>query len=105
MFALAGALRHEDGKQLFLRIDPEEGSGHPAPEELAGRTRERRHSLDGSHRKAEAEAVTRRHQMGFELHGRIEMVGRHQLQGLATDDPDAVVDPPVEGYQTDPRVN
>jgi hypothetical protein len=65
MFALAGPLRHEDGKQLFLRIDPEEGSSHPTPEELADRAREGRHPLLGSHRKAEAEAVTRRQDSSF----------------------------------------
>src|ERR1700733_13099743 len=77
LLALAGPLRHEDGKQLFLRIDPEEGSSHPAPEELADRARERRHPLLGSHRKAETEAVTRRHQMGFEFYAGIEMIGGH----------------------------
>ena len=104
MFTLAGALRHEDGKQLFLRIDPEEGSGHPAPEELADRAGEGRHAFRRSHRKAEAEAVTRRHQMGFELHAGIEMVGRHQLQGLAADDPVAVEHAAIEQHLAEPRV-
>src|SRR5260370_42680622 len=59
IFALAGALRHEDGKQLFLRIDPEERSTDPAPEKLADRARERRQALIGSQRKAGAKAVPR----------------------------------------------
>src|ERR1700739_22978 len=60
IFALARALRHEHGEQLFLRIDPEERSGDPAPEELADRDRERRHALMGGYAKTEAEAVARR---------------------------------------------
>src|SRR5229473_5561417 len=83
IFALAGALRHEHGKQLFFRIDPEEGSGHPAPEELTDRARERRHALIGPHCEAKTKAVTRRHQMGLELDLGAEMVRRHQLQRLA----------------------
>src|SRR5258705_11007872 len=58
IFALAGPLRHEHGKQLFLRIDPEEGPAHPAPEELTDRARERRHAFHRSHREAKAKAVT-----------------------------------------------
>src|ERR1700736_1374943 len=37
---LPRALHHEDCKQVFLRIDPEEGAGHSAPEELAKRAGE-----------------------------------------------------------------
>src|SRR6476469_5701641 len=67
IFALAGALGHEHGKQVFPRIDPEERSADPAPEVLADRARERRHALMGAHRKAKPKAVTRqRQQMAIE---------------------------------------
>src|SRR5260370_21971123 len=67
IFALAGALRHEYGKQLFPGGDPEERSRPAAPEELADRAREWRHALTGAHRTAEPTAVPRqRHQMAIE---------------------------------------
>ena len=48
--------------------------------------------------------MTRRHQMGFELYAGIEMVGRHQLQRLAADDPDAVERAAIEQHLAEPRV-
>src|SRR4030081_760754 len=86
-FALAGALRHKHGEQLFLWIDPEERSGDPAPEELADRAREWRHALLGSDRKTQTEAVAGRQERRFNLHLGAEVVGGHQLQRLAADDP------------------
>src|SRR6266436_9558158 len=58
IFALAWALHHEHREHVFGGIDPEERSGHPAPEELTGRSRERRHALMVADGEAEAEAVT-----------------------------------------------
>src|ERR1700722_3833900 len=57
IFALAGALRHEHREQFLLGIDPEEGSAHPAPEELPDRAWEWRDALLGSHRKAQPKTV------------------------------------------------
>src|SRR5205807_9250327 len=90
VLALAGALHHEDRKEVFLRVDPEERAGHAAPEELAGRAWEWRDAGLGAHRKAEAEAMAGRHQLALDLHVRSEVIGRHPLQRLAADHPDAV---------------
>src|SRR5205807_9239111 len=98
IFSLARTLRHEHGKKLLLRIDPEERSGHPAPEELTYRTRKRRHALLRAHRKAETEAVTCRHQMTFEPDLGTKMIRRHQLQRLAADDPVAVEGAAIEQH-------
>src|ERR1700742_1199119 len=35
ILALPRPLHHEHGEHILLRIDPEEGAGHAAPEELA----------------------------------------------------------------------
>ena len=104
IFALAGSLRHEDGKQIFLRINPEEGPGHAAPEELTDRACERCHALLGAHRKAEAKAVAGRHEMAIQLHVRSEVVGRHQFEGLAADDPDTVERAATEQHLAESRV-
>ena len=42
MLPLSRALHHKDREQILLRVDPEEGAGHAAPEELALRAQERR---------------------------------------------------------------
>src|SRR6202043_329974 len=60
--ALAGTLHHEHREQVLLRIDPEECSGHAAPEEITERSRERRDARMGSYREAETETMTGRHQ-------------------------------------------
>src|ERR1700754_1325789 len=60
--ALVRALRHEHGKQVLLRVDPEEGAGHAAPEELADRAEEGGDAGLSADAKAETEAVTRREQ-------------------------------------------
>src|SRR6266404_999862 len=86
------------------RIDPEERSGHPAPEELTERSRERRHALMGADGEAEAEAVTGRHQGRIDLDVGAEMIGRHQLQRLAADDPVAVERAAVEQHLAEPRI-
>src|SRR6185437_8294298 len=104
IFALAGPLRHEDGKQTFLRIDPEEGPGHAAPEELTDRACKRCHALLGAHRKAEAKTVAGRHEMAIQLHVRSEVVGRHQFKRLAADDPDTVERAATEQHLAEPRV-
>src|SRR5207253_1917860 len=74
IFALAGALHHEHREHVFRWIDPEERSGHPAPEELTERSRERRHALMGADGEAEPEAVTGRHQGRIDLDLGAEMV-------------------------------
>src|SRR6476659_3768918 len=55
---LAGTLHHEHREQVLLRVDPEERSGHPAPEELAGRTGEGCEARMGADGEAETETVT-----------------------------------------------
>ena len=50
--ALAGALHHEHGEQVFGRVDEEERAGHAAPEELADRSRERRDAGGGADRRS-----------------------------------------------------
>src|SRR3984957_15232445 len=79
VFALAGALHHEHDEHVFHRIDKEERAGHSAPVELTDRAGERRHALIGADRKAEAEAVTGRHQGRVDLDPGAEMVGRPKL--------------------------
>src|SRR5439155_11244201 len=86
ILALARALHHEHREQILLRVDPEERSGHPAPEELAERTRERRHAVMGADREAETKSVAGRHQGRVDLDAWAEMIGRHQLQRLAAHD-------------------
>src|SRR5579872_3808333 len=60
VLALARALHHEHRKQVFRRVDPEEGAGHAAPEILADRAGEGSHALMRANRKAEPEAVAGR---------------------------------------------
>src|SRR6266852_388936 len=78
IFALARALHHEHREHVFSRIDPEEGSGQSAPEELAERSWKRRHALMGADREAETEAVTGRHQERIDLDLGAEMIARHR---------------------------
>src|SRR5262252_8533475 len=49
ILALARPLHHEYREQVLLRIDPEEGAGHAAPEKLADRARERRDARVRAH--------------------------------------------------------
>src|ERR1700675_4442957 len=57
VFALARTLHHEHREHVFGRIDPEEGSGHPVPEDLTGRARETRHALAGRHGEGQPNTV------------------------------------------------
>src|SRR3982074_1904328 len=102
MLALAGALRHEDGEQLFFRIDPEERAAAAAPEELADRARERRHAVMGADRKAKAKTMAGRQQRAVDLHAWVEVVGCHQLQRLAADDALAVERAAIEQHLAEP---
>src|ERR1700733_6506784 len=104
IFALTGALRHQHRKQLLLRIDPEERSGHSAPEELAERTRERCDALLGAYGEAEAEAMAGRHQRTLNFHIRTEMIRGHQFQRLAANQPDPVERAAVEQHLAEPGV-
>src|SRR5258707_9148326 len=74
-FALAGALHHEHGEQIFRWIDPEERPGHAAPEELADRAHEMRNARLGAHGEAEAETMAGGHQRALDLHLGAEMIG------------------------------
>src|SRR6185437_16800045 len=90
ILALAGSLHHEDRHQILLRVDPEEGAGHPAPEELSDRARERRNAGLRADREAKTEPMAGRHQRALDLHVGAQMIGGHQLQRLAANDADAV---------------
>ncbi len=58
----------------------------------------------GADGEAEAEAVTGRHQGRIDLDVGAEMIGRHQLQRLAADDPVAVERAAVEQHLAEPRI-
>src|SRR5262245_7598310 len=90
ILALAGALRNAHREQDLRRIGAEEGAGPAAPEKLADRARERRHAGLRAHRETEAEAVAGGHQRALDLDVGAEMIGGHQIQRLAADDPAAV---------------
>src|SRR6202040_2755299 len=102
--ALAGALHHEYGEHLFNRIDPEERAGHSAPEELTDRARERRDTGLGADREAETKTMAGRHQRRIDLDRGAEMIGRHQLQRLAADQPVAVERAAIEQNLAEPGI-
>src|SRR5215472_9263547 len=104
ILALARPLHHEYREQVLLRIDPEEGAGHAAPEKLADRARERRDARVRAHGEAEAEPVPGREQRTLDLHGGIEVIGGHQFQRLAADDPDAAKHAAIEQHLREARV-
>src|SRR6202007_1548554 len=98
------ALRHEDGKKILLRVDPEEGAGHAAPEVLAGRAEEGGDAGLSADAKTEAKAVTRGEQRAADLDGGVEMIGGHQFQRLAADDPLAVERAAAEQHLAEARI-
>src|SRR5947207_3014521 len=88
--ALSGSLRHEHREQILLRIDPEERPRNAAPEILADAAGERRDAGVPAHGEAETKAVAGGEQGAVGHNAGSEVIGGHQLQRLAADDPGAV---------------
>src|SRR4051794_29596527 len=55
--ALAGALRHPDDGEVFLRVDPEVGAAEAAPVRVADGAGRGSFAAFGAHRESQAEAV------------------------------------------------
>src|SRR5579871_329117 len=102
--ALSRRLRHEDGEQIFFRIDPEEGAAHAAPEELADRTRKRRDAFARADAEAETKAVAGLRERTLDLDRWIEVIGGHPLQRLPPDDPCSIELAAVEQHLRETRI-
>src|SRR5690606_12136104 len=81
-----GSLRQQDREQRLPRVDPEGRAGDPAPGVLAGRAGRVADPVGEAHRVPETETVAgSQHIAG--AGNRSEVVGRHPLAGLASEQP------------------